>query len=1130
MDSSKQLSLSQTPPPLTTELDGTPRAQTDKESTPGNSPSALRVKSPAAAVYDSTDNGTVIMPRPRLLDNETLPYIKELDPLRQDLSLVNDSARLNSLTAKSDSGKSDSGQKFVAGSSARALAPLTPEEEAELVNQQTVISVNPLEEAPQIGSLTSREMGKLLAGQTLGHYALREFVGGGGMGAVFRALDTMLNRIVAVKVLAPNQSRDEETLRRFQNEAQSAARLDHENIGRVYNFGHDRGWHFIVFEFIEGVNLRELVEQQGPLSIPDTLLYMLQLSEALAHASGREVVHRDIKPSNIIVTPEQKAKLVDMGLARLHQVDQQQEDLTASGVTLGTFDYISPEQARDPRVADVRSDLYSLGCTLYFMLSGAAPFSSGTVLQKLLKHQSEDPTDPRTLRPELPADLIKILRKLMAKSPEARYQTATQLTQDLRVLAEELGLLPHRAGLSTVWSPPVKVAPPWWYYHLPWIAPVVLSLIIGWILYTWDQVYAKDYQPQLISAQHPGTRATTATKPLPSATNSGVPKGQSSPAAPADQAFFNPKLPAQSQNFALDDKSPPATNSQPTFPELALAPEGAALPPAARQNDKGNSQNVNLSASPGTDTPITDPASTDDWQSRIAWSTKYLNESVASLQTQYLPQITSNLPKWQFNWPQLARESLPATGNANPDGNTNPPPLPESSGGTSGRLIVTPNPQRGGEFASLAAACRAAREGATVILDYDGLLIEQPFTLSQPNLTIAAAPQRQPIIRFRPGGLESAASIRGMLTMMGGQLNFERVHLEFELPGQISAKPWAFFHLRQITSLRFVESSLTIRNGDQIRPRDARVSFFELSNGPNANTLRAKTLPRPRDPVILEGLQSTIRGAAVIINNQEQVPLRFHWEQGFLATSETLLAVDIGQRPAAGQINEGVTIELRNVTAVLWRGLARIKNALNLPDILPVSLDLRDSVIRGSGSGPFLELENLDDLNGLQDALQWRSSNFLVDGYTSPARITAAVGTTNVAVNQWNEIWQLGERQLAFAPLPWATPADRLPEWHRIEPGHLALKSSTFSNTRTVPGLPPTEGNTSDKGDAAALPAAIIPRPTPLAPESTIPAERAKGLPTGTIPAESPAVPEPKSGFSANDLREMEKEMEMSRP
>ena len=240
------------------------------------------------------------------------------------------------------------------------------------------------------------ETGSLLEGERLGQFQLQKFIGGGGMGVVFRALDTTLNREVAVKVLSRDQASDEEALRRFRNEAQSAARLNHDNIARVYYVGEDRGVHYIVFEFIEGVNIRDLVEQAGPLPLAEALSYTYQIAEALDHASQRDVIHRDIKPSNVLITPDGRAKLVDMGLARLEQVAQADNDLTASGVTLGTFDYISPEQARDPRSADVRSDLYSLGCSFFYMLTGRPPFPDGTVLQKLLQHQGDDPPDPRS--------------------------------------------------------------------------------------------------------------------------------------------------------------------------------------------------------------------------------------------------------------------------------------------------------------------------------------------------------------------------------------------------------------------------------------------------------------------------------------------------------------------------------------------------------------------------------------------------------------------------------------------------------------------------------------------------------------------------------------------------------------
>jgi len=321
-------------------------------------------------------------------------------------------------------------------------------------DDRTVISKQPpLAESPSTptppAAKTVAALGEALAGKRLEHYELTEFVGGGGMGVVFRAIDTRLGRTVAVKVLSRDHT-DDETIRRFRNEAQSAARLDHPNIARVYYVGEDNGWNFIVFEFIEGINLRQIVSQRGPLPLEDALHYTLQVAEALAHSSSRDVVHRDIKPSNVLVTAADQVKLVDMGLARLHQVESSSDDLTASGVTLGTFDYISPEQARDPRSADVRSDIYSLGCTLYFMLTGQPPFPDGTALQKLLRHNADEPPDVRIFRPDLPPRLWTLLARMLAKRPSQRQQSAADLAAEIVALGQFLGLskITHRGQVE----------------------------------------------------------------------------------------------------------------------------------------------------------------------------------------------------------------------------------------------------------------------------------------------------------------------------------------------------------------------------------------------------------------------------------------------------------------------------------------------------------------------------------------------------------------------------------------------------------------------------------------------------------------------------------------------------------
>ena len=321
-------------------------------------------------------------------------------------------------------------------------------------------------------------------GDLVDTFLIEEAIGVGGMGAVFRALDTKLDRQVALKLLPPDQAGDSEIVPRFYQEGRSAAQLDHENIARVYSIGQDGPYHYIAFEYIEGVTVRQKVETSGALAgrrggqhrAPDR-------ATRWCTPAMRGVVHRDIKPSNIIITPGGRAKLVDMGLARRFERGGD-HGLTQSGMTLGTFDYISPEQARDPRDVDVRSDLYSLGCTLFHMLTGRPPFPGGTVLQKLIQHQEEAPADVRTLNPAVPVELAGIITKLMAKDRDRRYQTPEHLVRDL------LGV----AG-SSVWRRRPSRVPSWledghrpaWEPHLVWLVPVVGFVVVVMGLAWWGR-------------------------------------------------------------------------------------------------------------------------------------------------------------------------------------------------------------------------------------------------------------------------------------------------------------------------------------------------------------------------------------------------------------------------------------------------------------------------------------------------------------------------------------------------------------------------------------------------------------------------------------------------------------------
>lgn len=276
-------------------------------------------------------------------------------------------------------------------------------------------------------------------GLRIGHFEVEERIGSGGMGAVFRAVDLELSRYVALKVLHPGIAADPALIARFRNEARACAQLNHDNVARVFFADEHDGIHYIAYEYAEGLTIKEMIVDQGRLSPEETVNYAIQSTLALSHVSAAGIVHRDIKPSNIILTKSGRIKVVDLGLARRDTSDSI-GDITVAGTTLGTFDYIAPEQARDPRTADIRSDIYSLGCTVYHMLTGRPPYPEGTALQKLLDHQGKTPPDPRLVFRDIPQELSIVVQKMMNTDPTKRYQDPGQLLADLLGIAGKLGL------------------------------------------------------------------------------------------------------------------------------------------------------------------------------------------------------------------------------------------------------------------------------------------------------------------------------------------------------------------------------------------------------------------------------------------------------------------------------------------------------------------------------------------------------------------------------------------------------------------------------------------------------------------------------------------------------------------
>ncbi|MFQ5731980.1 MAG: serine/threonine-protein kinase [Planctomycetaceae bacterium] len=263
----------------------------------------------------------------------------------------------------------------------------------------------------------------------LGKFELQRKLGSGGMGTVYLALDTKQKRGVALKVLPKASAENPALVKRFQAEAAAAMQLNHENIVSVFEAGQADGWLYIALEYVEGIDLHRLLKRQGPLPVRRTLEIVKQVAHALDHAFRQGIVHRDIKPSNMIIKRNGTVKLADMGLAR--SVDEDDDGMTRAGMTVGTVDYMAPEQARDSKSADIRSDIYSLGCAWYHMLTGWPPFPKGSVTNKLYAHIENPRPDPRERDPQIPADVSRIVQKMMARTARDRFHTPQELLDEL---------------------------------------------------------------------------------------------------------------------------------------------------------------------------------------------------------------------------------------------------------------------------------------------------------------------------------------------------------------------------------------------------------------------------------------------------------------------------------------------------------------------------------------------------------------------------------------------------------------------------------------------------------------------------------------------------------------------------
>ncbi len=290
------------------------------------------------------------------------------------------------------------------------------------------------------GTITPWQSEKLLQGKfkgfILGRYKLLNLLGKGEMSSIYLAEHTRMKRKCAIKVLPANKVRDTSYLGRFHREAQAVASLDHTNIVRAYDVDTETEGgveiHFLVMEYVEGKDIEKLLEIRHQFAVIEAADYIRQAAEGLSHAHENGLVHRDIKPGNLLVDTKGVVKLLDLGLARFFR-DTETESLTIKHdeKVLGTADYLAPEQAVDSHAVDERADIYSLGCTLYFSLTGHPPFTDGTLVQRLLAHQTKAPPPIRKQRPDVPESLVAIVEKMMQKRKDDRYQSAAEVAAAL---------------------------------------------------------------------------------------------------------------------------------------------------------------------------------------------------------------------------------------------------------------------------------------------------------------------------------------------------------------------------------------------------------------------------------------------------------------------------------------------------------------------------------------------------------------------------------------------------------------------------------------------------------------------------------------------------------------------------
>lgn len=797
-----------------------------------------------------------------------------------------------------------------------------------------------------------------VSGVRIAHFTIQRRIGVGGMGSVFLATDERLRRNIALKILTPSLSVDAASVQRFQNEARAAARLDHDNIARVFFYGEDSGLHYIAYEYIAGSNLRDVIRLKGKLDPAEAVNYTMQLAAALSHTWAAGVVHRDIKPSNILITPQRRAKLVDLGLAR-RESHEASAELTVAGTTLGTFDYISPEQAKDPRNVDVRSDIYSLGCTLYHMLTGEPPYPEGTVLQKLLDHQGKDAPDPARKNRRVSPELSAVVRRMMASDPRRRYANPGELLRDLLLVARSLG-----SGAvpidGQVWLTATRFQPPTWQRNIGWVATAATLILI---------VVAMERYPSLVQQFEPNIAPSAGVQ-----TPGDGPVRSSNPASQVASA-------SGSIEGETKRQSPKTAATPLTVPNLKEIPEELAT---------GMTQGPLFSEDPDLPRPedsVLRPIPLDPKLADGMFEAKEL----PLLSGASKPRLneTDQHPKPNSTVSVPTKDELPpATTIAKPAvGVSETISTPTTSTDTDKVVSILD----GKTYVSLEAACAEAKDGSIIELRYNGSRgeVERPIRLSnKKNIIVRGGIGFRPSIVFSPTELPTDATQSRMITVTGGSLELVNVDLAFTIPNRIAADRWALFSLERPEKLQLHSVTITIAN-----PNSQPACAIEqvAAAGQGLGNVGMMKNGMPAEPPKISISESLVRGECDLILLRDAIPLRYQIKDVLVALQGSLFHA-VCQTELTNVETDRVTLELDHTTCLLSDGLILTEGIDNLTDRTPPLLIIANNNIISCGPNrPLIAMRDASDLMDMQRLFFWKGDRNYYD---------------SVAV-----FWQLGGRQ-----------------------------------------------------------------------------------------------------------------------